>query len=403
MTRILIIDDEEPLLRNLTGFLGSLEPVVQVQTATTGEAGLERLGEESFDVLLTDVRLPGIDGIDLLPRALELQPHLKVVVMTAFATPEIRDLALHQGAIRFLDKPLDLKDLRKLLDGISDTDHGWSGTVGDLELFDLIQLMVFTQRTRALRVILQERQGVLVFQKGTLVHASCPDKTGQEAFFEIAGWRGGRFEELSAAEAAEYPDNIDVSAVHLMMEAARAWDEAAREGGDQVVPAGTATSLSTGAPSTPPGVGKPAHSSNSSDLLEKEAGHMAIRDHLERFATVEGFRGVGIFTAQGEMVESFTHGSDLDINSVGMYANNALLNTQKATDQMGVGRGNLVQIRAPKASVIMRCLNEATDFAATKAGRAHFHTVVVMEPDGNAAMAGMILDGIVESIAEELR
>lgn len=393
MTRILIIDDEEPLLRNLTGFLGSLEPVVEVRTATTGEAGLECLGEERFDVLLTDVRLPGIDGIELLPRALELQPHLKVVVMTAFATPEIRDLALHHGAIRFLDKPLDLKDLRRLLDGICDVDHGWSGTVGDLELFDLIQLMVFTQRTRALRVILQDRQGVLVFQKGTLVHASCPNKTGEEAFFEIAGWQGGRFEELSATEAADYGANIDVSAVHLMMEAARLWDEAAREVDGSVVDPRAASSRSTGAP----------RSFDSLDCIDKEVLHMAIKEHLERFATVEGFRGVGVFTAQGDMVESFTQGSDLDINSVGMYANNALLNTQKATDQMGVGRGNLVQIRAPKASVIMRCLNEATDFAATRSGRAHFHTVVVMDPEGNAAMAGMILDSIVDAIAEELR
>lgn len=130
---------------------------------------------------------------------------------------------------------------------------------------------------------------------------------------------------------------------------------------------------------------------------------MAIKDHLDRFSDIEGFLGVGVFTAQGEMIESLVKGAKLDINTVGLYANNALLNAQKATDQMGVGRGNLLQIRAPKANIMMRCLNEATDFAANKSGKAHFHTVVVMEPEGNAAMAKLILDNIVESIAEELR
>ncbi len=129
---------------------------------------------------------------------------------------------------------------------------------------------------------------------------------------------------------------------------------------------------------------------------------MAVKDHLEEFRAIEGFRGVAVFTPQGEMLESVTNGS-WDIKSVGLFANNALLNAQKATDQMGVGRGNMMQVRAPKASVIMRCLNEATDFSQTAAGKAHFHTVVVMDPEGNTGMTGMILDKVVGRIADDVR
>ena len=129
---------------------------------------------------------------------------------------------------------------------------------------------------------------------------------------------------------------------------------------------------------------------------------MAIKDHLQEFTGIEGFKAAAVFTAQGEILESETVGK-YDIKSVGMYANNALLNAQKATDQMGVGRGNMMQIRAPQASILMRCLNEATDFAATKEGKAHFHTIVVMDPEGNMGMATMILDKVVGKIAEELR
>jgi predicted regulator of Ras-like GTPase activity (Roadblock/LC7/MglB family) len=129
---------------------------------------------------------------------------------------------------------------------------------------------------------------------------------------------------------------------------------------------------------------------------------MSIKDHLAELEKIEGFMAAAVFTAQGQMLEGITKG-DIDIEAVGMYANNALLNTQKATDQMGVGRGNMVKIRAPQAEILMRCHNEATDFSATKADKAHFHTVVLMDPEGNTGMAAMILDQIQTRIADEVR
>ena len=129
---------------------------------------------------------------------------------------------------------------------------------------------------------------------------------------------------------------------------------------------------------------------------------MANRDHLAGFETIEGFKGVAVFTAQGEIIDAISQ-RGVDVKAIGMFANNALLNAQKATDQMGVGRGNLMQIRAPQATVIMRCLNEATDFAATKEGKAHFHVIAIMDPEGNNGMAVMLLDGACDKIAEELR
>jgi predicted regulator of Ras-like GTPase activity (Roadblock/LC7/MglB family) len=129
---------------------------------------------------------------------------------------------------------------------------------------------------------------------------------------------------------------------------------------------------------------------------------MAIKDTLDAFREINGFWGVGVFNSQGEILDSLVN-KEIDMASIGMFANNALLNAQKATGEMGVGRGNLVQIRAPQAFVIMRCLNEATDFAATKSGKAHFHTVVVLDPEGNVAMARSVLESALEKIAEELR
>jgi len=174
------------------------------------------------------------------------------------------------------------------------------------------------------------------------------------------------------------------------MEAARLRDEAAHEARNTKTKQSRGTARRS---SSMPG---------SSTDRTQEVLEMAVKDLLAQFEDVQGFLGIAVFTPQGEIVESIAKGKT-DIKTVGTYANNALLNAQKATDQMGVGRGNLMQIRAPEAIVMMRCLNEATDFAATKEGKAHFHTVVILDPDGNTGMAAMILDKTVAGIADELR
>jgi hypothetical protein len=70
---------------------------------------------------------------------------------------------------------------------------------------------------------------------------------------------------------------------------------------------------------------------------------------------------------------------------------------------MDVGRGQLVHVDAPKAHVIARCLNEATDFATTASGRAHLHVVLVLDKEGNLAMGKMKLESIIKELAQYFR
>ncbi|NOZ93678.1 MAG: response regulator [Acidobacteria bacterium] len=396
---VLIVDDEVPLLKNLRGFLTSLEGRFHVLTATSAEEGLQTLEQdEPVDVLLTDVRLPGMDGIELVRRARSRRPRLPVVVMSAFGNASVKRRAHAEGALRFLEKPVDLNDLREVLEQVTGAEPGWSGTVGGLDIFDVTQLLAMSGRSLAVRVTFGRRSGMLRFRDGQLVHAAAGRLVGEEAFFEMARWTAGTFEEMPESGEASPEPTIQLPLSQLMIEAARRRDEAKREASERSSPA---TGDASGG-DTKPAVPGPAARQRRDRHDTEEERHMAIKDHLQEFTGIEGFKAAAVFTAQGEMLESETVGK-YDIKSVGMFANNALLNAQKATDQMGVGRGNLMQIRAPQASIMMRCLNEATDFAANKEGKAHFHTVIVMDPEGNMGMAAMILDKVVGKIADELR
>lgn len=106
---ILVVEDEN-LLRNLLHESINLEGH-RVQTAESAEKAIELLSKEKFDILLTDVNLPGKSGLELLPIAGQHNPELYSIVMTGFGTIDTAVQAMKLGASDFLCKPIALNDL----------------------------------------------------------------------------------------------------------------------------------------------------------------------------------------------------------------------------------------------------------------------------------------------------
>jgi DNA-binding NtrC family response regulator len=106
---VLIIDDEAAIRESLEALL-TMEGF-NVIMAADGPAGLEHLAHSEFDLLLLDLALPGESGIDLLPRILEMQPQLPVIMITAFGTVANVVDAIRAGAENFVQKPWDNEKL----------------------------------------------------------------------------------------------------------------------------------------------------------------------------------------------------------------------------------------------------------------------------------------------------
>jgi DNA-binding NtrC family response regulator len=108
---ILIADDDEVSCQL---FAETLEAEgLQVEQATSGEAALSRLREETPDLLIVDVRMPGTSGLDVTRIAHEQYPSLPIIVMTAFGSIETAVEAIHEGAFDFISKPMNLEELKK--------------------------------------------------------------------------------------------------------------------------------------------------------------------------------------------------------------------------------------------------------------------------------------------------
>ncbi len=118
-SRVLVADDEESNLKILDRILSKAG--FQVVTARSGPEALDRLRDDGpIDLLLTDLRMPGMDGLELLKAARTVAPESEVIVMTAYGTVEIAVDAMQQGAYDFITKPLEkralLKTVRKALE-----------------------------------------------------------------------------------------------------------------------------------------------------------------------------------------------------------------------------------------------------------------------------------------------
>ena len=106
---VLIIDDEAEIRESLQTLL-EIEGFA-VETAATGEAGLQRIGEQSFDLILLDLALPGRDGMDILAEIHTQEPRLPVIMITAYSTVENAVRAMQSGAANFIKKPWDNEKL----------------------------------------------------------------------------------------------------------------------------------------------------------------------------------------------------------------------------------------------------------------------------------------------------
>ena len=110
ITNVLLVDDEERFLKTTKALLEKQE--CNVFTATDGWQGLDQLKQKRIDVVILDVKMPGIDGIEVLRRIKESHPLVEVIMLTGHSTMDSAINGLKLGAFDYLTKPCDLSELK---------------------------------------------------------------------------------------------------------------------------------------------------------------------------------------------------------------------------------------------------------------------------------------------------
>jgi DNA-binding NtrC family response regulator len=111
--KVLLVDDEEEFVETLAERMRTRG--MDVSTSNSGASALQLVDDEDFDVVVLDLKMPGIDGLDALKRIKRRRPNMQVVLLTGYATLEKGVEAIKEGALEFLEKPVDLASLTEAI------------------------------------------------------------------------------------------------------------------------------------------------------------------------------------------------------------------------------------------------------------------------------------------------
>ena len=187
MKKVLIVDDEKPFLLSLTDGLAAYAKDFEVLTALNGKEAVKVLDDTGVDLVVTDLRMPKMDGFELLAHMSGSYPDIPVIVMTAYGTPAIEERLQAMGTFHYLEKPLEFAVLAdKIVDALKtgaspDRIHG-------ISLAAFLQLLEMEHKTCTLTVISGGREGQLYFVKGELMQAAAGKVKGEEAALDIVAW-----------------------------------------------------------------------------------------------------------------------------------------------------------------------------------------------------------------------
>lgn len=112
--KILVIDDEKIVLNSCTRILSDEQ--YEIHTVQTGAEGLQKLKDEKFDIVLTDLKMPEISGIEILKRIKEFYPGTIVIMMTGYSTVQTAVEAMRLGAYDYVPKPFTPEELVQAVD-----------------------------------------------------------------------------------------------------------------------------------------------------------------------------------------------------------------------------------------------------------------------------------------------
>ncbi len=226
--KVLIIDDDQTLLRLLEKELEEYADFFSVATAADGQSALAILSGTDVSVILTDLRMPGLDGFELMGLVTKHYPDIPVIAMTAFDKPKTKDVVMKSGAVDYLTKPVDGMGLfRRIMKILKKKEEG--GSLNKVSLETYLQLVEMEEQTCTLRIRRESgnRSGILFFRNGQLMDARIGNLKGIDAAYEILSWAGVSLSIENSCAVSE--KLIDGELQAILLDAMRSRDEGADE------------------------------------------------------------------------------------------------------------------------------------------------------------------------------
>ncbi|HEY4059013.1 MAG TPA: response regulator [Kofleriaceae bacterium] len=225
MTSLLVVDDDDAFRTTIGRDLA--EHGYDVRLASNADEAMGLLARNTIDILLTDLRMPGADGIDLLVEVRALSRRTRTILMSGYASARDYQRAIEVGAVRVLCKPFTSSELLQAIRQAIDSETGFRGSIHGLSIVDLLQMYHYARRSLAI-VVDGYAVGHVFLEDGRIVHATHRELTGEEALRAILATPAGSLRTMVLPEGT--PHTIARDFEGLLLDSLRANDELAVKG-----------------------------------------------------------------------------------------------------------------------------------------------------------------------------
>ncbi|MEE9497195.1 MAG: GAF domain-containing protein, partial [Desulfobacterales bacterium] len=188
MKNVLFVDDEETLLRIMVGRFEDYKDRFDVVTAGNGKEAIEILESKTIDLVVTDLKMPIMDGVELLAYMSADYPSIPAITVSAFCTPKIQKMLEEMGTLRVMDKPVNLDLLAQaVIEGLGRSHQG--GSLSCVSLSSFLQIIEMEEKTCLLEVHGEgPMRGYLYMVQGELYDATCGVLQKEEAAYAMIAW-----------------------------------------------------------------------------------------------------------------------------------------------------------------------------------------------------------------------
>ncbi len=221
--KILVLDDESGWLNMCRDFLAQLPSKPDIRTVSSGMRALALLDEQPFQLLLCDLRMPKMDGLQVLSIVRRRFPQLRTVALTGFAEEDFRSRAYALGVDMFwlkLDMQQNPQMFLECIESLLGRDGGGSSEIQNKNILDVIQMEAALRNSSVLRVTSGWRVAQVWMKDGELVDVRAEGADGEAALWRLLKWKGVTFESLPADPAHVRIINKSLDA--LLLELAQA-------------------------------------------------------------------------------------------------------------------------------------------------------------------------------------
>ncbi len=390
ITQVLLVDDDPDVLKITSLGLEQIDDDIKCITTTDPRKVLKILKEKKIDVLITDLKMPKIDGFELISRVGEEHPDLPCIVMTAHITPKIK--TAFDDSISFIEKPFEYSHLYDL---IVKAQKSWEnvGQLQGISLSSFLQIIEMEKKTCRIDVFCKvcEKTGILRFVKGKLYSANYEKLTTEEAALKILSFHDVNI--TMKKQHAGIKKRITKPLMELQMEAMRLADEV-KKINSPIGPSPTLDDLD-----------EAFDRIEKKDIVDEVSGSQAkfkkeviacLSKLLEDLKNTEDFKGAGVLIPTGELVgDKHLQKSKADVNDM-LHAAARMCNS------MGFGKIKTIHVVSDKINIFSSYISAGTDPLKVQPGKAHFSTVLLLSPNAITVRIMKRLKRFTESVAEIL-